>query len=117
MQRLFAGTPWDRPPTCEGCGKPETECACPKGSVEAPRVPPGKQTARLRAEKRPRGKVVTTITGLDDTGDHLAELAGALKAACGSGGTVKDGRIEVQGDHGATIERVLTERGYRVRRG
>ena len=40
MTRLFAGTPWDRPPTCERCGKLESECACPPPAVEPKRLPP-----------------------------------------------------------------------------
>jgi translation initiation factor 1 len=66
-------------------------------------------------EKRPRGKVATVIAGLTDRGDHLPALAAALKAACGSGGTVKEGRIELQGDHAGRVAEELTRRGYRVR--
>jgi translation initiation factor 1 len=117
MQRLFAGTPWDRPPTCERCGKPESECSCPTVVPEPRRTPPEKQTARLRREKRPRGKQVTVVANLDPGGNDLPALATRLKSACGTGGTVKDGIIELQGDHLDTVERELTALGFRVRKG
>ena len=69
MTRLFAGTPWDRPPTCERCGKLESECTCPPPLVAPVRLAPESQTARLRLEKRPRGKVVTVVANLDPAGN------------------------------------------------
>ena len=117
MQRLFAGTPWDRPPTCERCGRPEAECDCPPPAVEPVRLPPESQTARLRLEKRPKGKVVTVVANLDPDGNDLAALAARLKTRCGTGGTLKDGLIELQGDHLATTEAELKTIGYKTRRG
>ena len=117
MGRLFAGTPFDRPPVCERCGQLESACACPPVVVEPARIAPGEQTARLRLEKRPKGKVVTAVSGLDPSGNDLAELAATLKSRCGSGGTVKDGVIELQGDHLAAAEAALKAIGYKVRRG
>jgi translation initiation factor 1 len=117
MGRLFAGTQWDRPPTCERCGKLEAECLCPPATVEPKRVPPETQTARLRLEKRPKGKHVTTVTGLDPEGSDLVDLAGRLKAKCGTGGTLKDGIIELQGDHLASAEAALKAIGYKTKRG
>jgi translation initiation factor 1 len=114
---LFAGTPFDRPPSCERCGKLETECACPPVVVEPSRIAPQTQTARLRLEKRPKGKVVTSVNGLDPAGNDLEALAAKLKARCGSGGTLKDGVIELQGDHGDRAEAALKEIGYKVKRG
>jgi translation initiation factor 1 len=117
MSRLFAGTPWDRPPTCERCGKLESECTCPP-PVDAPvRLTPESQTARLRLEKRPRGKVVTVVANLDPEGNDLPALAVRMKTKCGTGGTVKDGVIELQGDHVAAAEGVLKALGYKTRRG
>ena len=117
MGRLFAGTPWDRPPTCDRCGKLESECACPPPVVEPVRLAPETQTARLKLEKRPKGKVVTAVGGLDPEGNDLEALAAKLKARCGTGGTVKDGAIELQGDHLAVAEAALKAIGYKVRRG
>jgi translation initiation factor 1 len=116
MSRLFAGTPWDRPPTCDRCGKPETECSCPP-SVETPiRLDPATQTARVRLEKRPRGKLVTLVANLDPAGNDLPALAAQLKSKCGTGGTVKEGVIELQGDHAATAVELLATLGYKTRR-
>ena len=117
MGRLFAGTPFDRPPTCERCGQLESACACPPPAVEPVRIAPGDQTARLKVEKRPKGKVVTAVSGLDPAGNDLAALAATLKGRCGAGGTVKDGTIELQGDHLASAEAALKGIGYKVRRG
>ncbi|WP_435021604.1 translation initiation factor [Tundrisphaera sp. TA3] len=117
MGRLFAGTPFDRPPTCERCGRLETDCTCPPPVVEPVRIPPETQTARIRVEKRPKGKSVTTVSGLDPEGNDLADLATRLKSRCNSGGTVKDGVIELQGDQIAGAEGVLKTLGYKVRRG
>jgi translation initiation factor 1 len=116
MQRLFAGTPWDRPPRCERCGQLEADCSCPPPAAEPVRIPPDQQTARLRVEKRAKGKVVTVLWGLDPTGNDLSALAARLKDRCGTGGTVKDGTIELQGDHRAGAEAGLVALGYRVRR-
>jgi translation initiation factor 1 len=117
MQRLFAGTPWDRPPTCEQCGKLESECTCPPPAVEPVRVPPQSQTARLRIEKRAKGKVMTVVGNLDPKGNDLAALATHLKTKCGIGGTVKKGNIELQGDRVAAVEAALRTLGYRTRQG
>lgn len=116
MRRLFSGTPWDRPPTCERCGQPESECRCP---IIAPaRVPlaPESQTARLRLEKRSKGKVVTLLSNLDPDGTDLPALAAALKSRVGAGGTVKEGVIELQGDRLDAVEAVLKAIGYKCRR-
>jgi translation initiation factor 1 len=116
VQRLFAGTPWDRPPSCERCGKPEAECSCPAVVPEPVRLPPGSQTARLHVEKRAKGKVVTVVAGLDPEGNDLASLASTLKSRCGAGGTVKDGQIELQGDRLDAAEAALAGLGYKTRR-
>ena len=116
MTRLFAGTPWDRPPVCDACGRPEAECACPPKVEEPLRLPPETQTARLAIEKRPKGKLVTIVSGLDPDGNDLADLATRLKNACGAGGTLKDGRVELQGDHRDAAERALQKIGYKTKR-
>ena len=115
MQRLFAGTPWDRPPTCERCGRPEAECVCPPVVVEPVRLAPESQTARLRVEKRARGKVVTVVSGLEPDGNDLPALASTLKTRCGSGGTLKDGAIELQGDRLDAARDALRSLGYKTR--
>ncbi len=113
--RLFAGTPFDRPPHCERCEKPETECQCPPPLAVDTSTPPARQTARLSTEKRKRGKLVTVIRGLADEGTQLASLLSRLQAACGAGGSVQAGEIELQGDHVTRVRSLLEQLGYRVR--
>jgi translation initiation factor 1 len=84
--------------------------------IEPVRIPPESQTARLKLEKRPKGKVVTAISGLDPLGNDLEALTATLKTRCGTGGTLKDGVIELQGDHLAAAEGVLKGVGYRIQR-
>jgi translation initiation factor 1 len=79
------------------------------------RIPPEKQTVLLTTERRAKGKLVTVITGLDEKDNDLSELATRLKNACGAGGTVKDGQIELQGDHLLAAERTLQTIGYKTK--
>jgi translation initiation factor 1 len=72
---------------------------------------------RVRREKKGRrGKTVTTIHGLPLAGDALADLAAELKRRCGTGGSVKDGVVEIQGDHADLLLELLAERGHRAKR-
>ncbi len=80
------------------------------------RLSPESQTARLRREKRAKGKLVTIIDGLDADGNDLPALASTLKARCGVGGTVKDGVIELQGDRLDAAEAALRALGYKTSR-
>ena len=113
--RLFEGTEFYQPPRCDSCNELEEDCTCP--APESPQVPPEKQTARIRVEKRKKGKVVTVVRGLAEgnPGRHFAELLTKLKNACGAGGTIQDDAIEIQGDHHQRIGKMLKELGYRVR--
>jgi translation initiation factor 1 len=67
-------------------------------------------------EKRARGKVVTVIAGLEPEANDLSALAASLKSSCGAGGTLKEGRIELQGDHRDAALARLAEVGYKVKR-
>lgn len=71
---------------------------------------------RLRLERRASGRVVTVVTGLPGTRAEVSALAKGLKAACGAGGTVKDGVLELQGDHRERIESALRARDLTSRR-
>jgi translation initiation factor 1 len=71
---------------------------------------------RIALDRRSSGRVVTVVTGLPASREEAAALARALKAACGAGGTVKDGVLELQGDHRAAVERALQARGLRSKR-
>ncbi len=78
---------------------------------------PGKQTIRVAIDRKRRaGKTVTVASGFQLTADSLAALAATLKKKCGSGGTAKDGEVEIQGDHAVRIAAELEKLGYRVKR-
>ena len=111
--RLFEGTPFDIPPTCDRCGKLEKDCTCPPPA--APTTPPQEQTVRIVVERRKRGKEVTVLHGLV-ADSALPALLTKLKTACGAGGTFKEGVLEIQGDHRARVEQLLRDAGYRVKR-
>ena len=70
----------------------------------------------MRDRKQRGGKTVTVITGVPVSEEALTGLAQQLKKLCGSGGTVKDGTIEIQGDHCDKVQAKLTEMGYKVKR-
>ena len=79
-------------------------------------VHPSDGTVRLRREVKGRGGgTVIVISGIPLGGSALKELAGALKKRCGCGGTVKDGVVEIQGDHRDLLLQELQSRGYRVK--
>ena len=75
----------------------------------------GGKGIRLRLETRPGGRVVTLVLGLAGSDAELAALAKALKSACGTGGTVKDGIVELQGDHRTSAQAALAARGLKAR--
>ena len=97
---------------CPLCGEPIARCVCRK----SPRAPRGDGIVRVRREvKGRRGKTVTTISGVPLPGEELRVLAGELKRQCGSGGSAKDGVIEIQGDHSDALVSELVRRGYTVK--
>jgi len=111
MPGLFDGTPLERPVTCEVCQRPLEECTCPRGeSGEV--LAPADQPARVRREKRRKGKTVTVIKGLDPYATDLKALCSRFQSECGAGGTVAGGQIEIQGDHRARVVAALKEMGY-----
>ena len=99
--------------TCPACGKKLDRCRC--GKAEAP--PSGDGIVRVaRATKGRKGKGVTVITGIPLDAGQLKTVAKTLKQKCGSGGTVKTGTIEIQGDHRDQLVAELTAMGYTVKR-
>ena len=71
---------------------------------------------RLFRDRSQRGgKVVTVIRGLRERGPTLERMAGELKRLCGAGGTIKDGGIELQGDHRERVAEWLRARDYSVK--
>jgi translation initiation factor 1 len=75
----------------------------------------GGKGIRLRLEARPGGRAVTLVLGLVGSETQIAALAKELKSVCGAGGTVKDGVIELQGDHRDNAQAALAERGLKSR--
>jgi translation initiation factor 1 len=98
---------------CPACRQPVAQCRCNR----APSVPAGDGIVRVSRETKGRGgKAVTVVRGVALEATALAALGKQLKATCGSGGTVKDGVIEVQGDHGERVVEALRAQGYTVKR-
>lgn len=98
---------------CPDCRKPVAQCACRNASsADAPKGP-----LRVRRETKGRnGKAVTLISGAPYDAVGLVELCKKLKVKCGSGGTVKEGVIEIQGDHCDSVMDELTKLGLSPKR-
>ena len=75
----------------------------------------GGKGIRVRLERRPGGRDITTVLGVPGTAAALASLARDLRAACGAGGTIREGVIELQGDQCDKVRAVLTARGIKSR--
>ncbi len=101
---------------CPKCGKPISSCICKSRKKNA--LPSGGDgTIRVGRETKGRkGKGVTVINGLPLNEIELKFLAKELKQKCGTGGTAKDGVIEIQGDQRDTMVEELQKRGYKVKR-
>lgn len=98
---------------CPGCNQPVGKCHC----QQKPSLPKSDGIVRLRRETKGRkGKGVTLITGLPLDDNGLKKLAKALKQKCGSGGSIKNRIIEIQGDHREVLEKELSGLGYKVKR-
>ncbi|MDP2371371.1 translation initiation factor Sui1 [Rhodoferax sp.] len=98
---------------CPGCRQPAGQCQC--GAKQA--VPAGDGVVRVSRESKGRGgKAVTLVKGVALDAMALQQLGKQLKTACGSGGTVKDGVIEVQGDHCERVIELLRAQRHVVKR-
>ena len=87
-----------------------------QSAVVVKSLPPQQQTAYLHRESKGRGgKTVTLVKNLVLSDADLKSLAKRLKQVCGSGGTVKDGLIEIQGEHREKLAAALEKLGYRVK--
>lgn len=73
------------------------------------------QMLRVRMEKRRYGKPVTIVEGFDLPDSEVQSIASDLKSSMGTGGTVDEGRIELQGDHRNRVPDLLRERGFEIR--
>ena len=113
--RLVYSTESGRVTTCPTCGLPYKNCRCAQSTPKPTRKSDG--IVRVMRDRKQRGgKTVTVIDGVPGSEAELATLAQQLKKLCGSGGTVKDGNIEIQGDHCDKVMTKLTALGYKVKR-
>ncbi len=117
MKKAFSSTglvySTDSGRMCPDCRQPSSACLCKQAKTS----PKSDGVARVsRSTKGRGGKTVTLVSGLGIDELALLQLGKQLKAACGSGGTVKDGVIEVQGDHCDQVMQALTRQGYTAKR-
>ena len=97
---------------CPDCGQPVDACTC-KQQI----IPEGDGIARVRRESKGRGgKTVTTISGVPLAEEPLKDLASVLKKRCGCGGSLKDGVIEIQGDHVELLLAELIKQGFKAKK-
>jgi translation initiation factor 1 len=96
-------------PVERGPGRPRPQTATHKPPS------PGGKGIRVRLERRPGGRDMTTVLGVPGSPDAIAALARDLRAACGAGGTVRDGVIELQGDQVEKVSNALAARGMKSR--
>jgi translation initiation factor 1 len=109
--RLVYSTDGGRVDTCPVCGQPYKHCRCSQITRKSDGI------VRVMRDRKGRGgKTVTVIDGVMGSEAELNVLAQRLKKLCGSGGTVKDGNIEIQGDHCEKVQAKLSEMGYKVKR-
>lgn len=99
--------------TCPSCGKSLKKCVCQQKQVKF------KNDGVIRVSRETKGRKgsgVTLISGLPLTLDQIHDLAKQLKQLCGSGGTVKDAVIEIQGEHRDKVVMELIKRGFTAKR-
>jgi len=97
---------------CPGCGHPKKQCMCSQSSS----LPAGDGPIRVsRQTKGRKGAGVSIVTGIPLAEAEMKKLAKTLKKKCGSGGTVKNGTIEIQGDHRQTLVDTLHALGYKAK--
>ena len=100
---------------CPTCGWPEDDCRCSRRAEEKV---PARPVAKLRLEKKARGgKTVTVVDGLPRNAAFLKALSQELKRACGTGGTVFETGVEIQGDMRERVRDLLLKKGFVVKGG
>ena len=98
---------------CPNCRRPVKECLCPKNAPGVARP----SAVRVGRETKGRaGKGVTVVTGLGLPLADIEKLATQLKKHCGSGGTLRDGNIEIQGDHRDRVVDTLAKHGINAKK-
>jgi translation initiation factor 1 len=99
---------------CPTCRLPQSDCSC---AAKARTAPVGDGRVRVRRETQRRGgKTVTVVRGLPLAAEPLAALGKRLRTACGTGGTTKDGLLELQGDHVDRVLAALAAEGFAAKR-
>ena len=98
---------------CPKCGWPQDRCACSKPEV-APRAAQRVRVSRSSAGRA--GKTVTLVTGIEEGEAVLAAIARTLKTRCGAGGTIREGAIEIQGEHVNTVLSLLSSEGFKPKK-
>ena len=102
---------------CPRCQKYFEHCACKNTKQQAAPTLKNDGIIRVGRETKGRkGKGVTTVSGVSLDLDGLKQLARELKQKCGTGGTLKDGVIEIQGDHRDQLIELLKAKGWQVKR-
>ena len=102
---------------CGKCGKPEGECRCHEERRMGTPIAPRDGFVRLSLDrKQRRGKSVTIIANVPGDLAQLTTLAQEFRKLCGAGGSLKDGNIELQGDHRDKVETRLRALGYKIKR-
>jgi len=97
---------------CPSCEQPVDQCACNDDTM-----PEGDGIVRISLDTKGRnGKGVTLLTGILLAKEALKKLAKELKQQCGVGGAVKNGVIEIQGDHRQILVKLMEQKGYTVKR-
>jgi translation initiation factor 1 len=101
---------------CPLCQKPVSECTCKiKNSRSQTNIKYDGIIRIQRETKGRKGKAVTTVSAFQLADDELKNLAAQLKRHCGTGGSVKDGVIIIQGDHRNTLITELKNRGFKTK--
>ena len=99
---------------CPRCGWPANDCKC-STTISQDKVPE-KIVAKLRMEKKGRGgKTVTVVYDLPNNSEFLKDLSQELKRACGTGGAVVEGTVEIQGDLRDRVRDLLLKKGWVVK--
>ena len=92
---------------CPKCGLPKEICVCEEIAREL-------QNITIAVDRRRYGKMMTVVDGLDPHDLDLDSLISNLKSICACGGTIKDGKIELQGDHRSKVKEALEKLGFIV---
>jgi len=92
---------------CQVCGLPKEICVCEDIARE-------QQKISIAVDKRRYGKMMTVVDGVNSNEVDINALVSKLKSICACGGTIKEGKIELQGDHRTRVKETLEKMGFVV---